>query len=134
MTETIPCPVCGKAHVAEYDICDVCGWENDPVQLFEPNLPGGANEMSLQQAKIWYHLIKNRTTMCTGDMIKVRFIGKDDPIALRNGKIYDARVLKPTKKGTYWYGIVDETHEEYAYPPQLFEIISEWGEANSQRG
>lgn len=52
MTETIPCPVCGKAHVAEYDICDVCGWENDPVQLFEPNLPGGANEMSLQQAKM----------------------------------------------------------------------------------
>lgn len=49
MTETIPCPVCGKTHVAEYDICDVCGWENDPVQLFEPNLPGGANEMSLQQ-------------------------------------------------------------------------------------
>ena len=37
--------------------------------------------------------------MCTGDMIKVRFIGKDDPIALRNGKIYDARVLKPTKRG-----------------------------------
>ena len=31
MTETIPCPVCGKTHVAEYDICDVCGWENDPV-------------------------------------------------------------------------------------------------------
>lgn len=52
MTETIPCPVCGKTHVAEYDICDVCGWENDPVQLFEPSLPGGANEMSLQQAKM----------------------------------------------------------------------------------
>ena len=58
-------------------------------------------------------------------MIKVRFIEKDDSIALRNGKIYVARVLKPTKKGKRWYGIVDETHEEYAYPPQLFEIISE---------
>lgn len=63
--------------------------------------------------------------MRTGDMIKVRFIEKDDPIALRNGKIYDACVLKSTKKGTHWYGIVDETHEESAYPPQLFEIISE---------
>ena len=98
MAETIPCPVCGKTHVAEYDICDVCSWENDPVQLFEPNLPGGANEMSLQQAKMSYHLIRNRTSMRTGDMIKVRFIEKDDPITLRNGKIYDARVLKPTKK------------------------------------
>ena len=38
-------------------------------------------------------------------MIKVRFIEKDDPIALRNGKIYVARVLKPTKKGKRWYGI-----------------------------
>ena len=43
--------------------------------------------------------------MCTGDMIKVRFIEKGDPSALRNGKIYDARVLKPTKKGKRWYGI-----------------------------
>ncbi|HAH88833.1 MAG TPA: hypothetical protein DCL93_01780 [Faecalibacterium sp.] len=105
MTETIPCPVCGKTHVAEYDICDVCGWENGPVQLFEPNLPGGANEMSLQQARMSYHLIRNRTSMRTGDMIKVRFIEKDDPITLRNGKIYVARVLKPTKKGKRWYGI-----------------------------
>ena len=43
--------------------------------------------------------------MCTGDMIKVRFIEKGDPIALRNGKIHDARVLKPTKMGKRWYGI-----------------------------
>ena len=48
MAETIPCPVCGKNHVTEYDIC---GWENDPVQLFKTDLPGGANEMSLQQAR-----------------------------------------------------------------------------------
>lgn len=54
------------------------------------------------------------------EKIKVRFIGEDDPLSLRNDKIYDARVLK---KG--WYGIVDETKEEYAYPPELFEIIEE---------
>lgn len=63
--------------------------------------------------------------MKTGDIIKVKYIGEDDPISLRYGKIYEARVLKPTEKGTHWYGIVDETHEEYAYPPQLFEILSE---------
>lgn len=51
-------------------------------------------------------------------MIKVRYIGEDDPLSLRNGKVYDARVLK---KG--WFGIVDETKEEYAYPPELFEVI-----------
>ena len=50
--------------------------------------------------------------------IKVKYIGADDPIALRHGKVYEARVLKLN-----WYGIVDETNEEYAYPPELFEIV-----------
>ena len=71
--------------------------------------------------------------MCASDRIKVRFIGKDDPIALHNGKIYDVRVLKPTKKGKRWYGIVDETHEEYAYPPELFEIVSKNGVKSNER-
>lgn len=51
------------------------------------------------------------------DYVKVKYIGKDDPLSLRNNKVYNARVLQ---KG--WYGIVDETHEEYAYPPELFKI------------
>lgn len=52
--------------------------------------------------------------------IKVKYIGEDNPLALRNGKIYDARVLKKN-----WLGIVDETNEEYAYPPELFEMVEE---------
>lgn len=51
-------------------------------------------------------------------IIKVKFIGEDDPLSLRNGKIYNARVLKMN-----WYGIVDETGEEYAFPPEQFEIV-----------
>ncbi len=51
-------------------------------------------------------------------IINVKYIGEDDPLSLRNGKTYEARILK---KG--WIGVVDETHEEYAYPPELFEII-----------
>lgn len=54
----------------------------------------------------------------TNDRVDVRYIGEDNPLSLRNGKIYDGRVLK---KG--WFGIVDESGEEYAYPPELFEII-----------
>ena len=50
--------------------------------------------------------------------IKVKYIGNDNPLALRHGKVYEARVLKLN-----WYGIVDETNEEYAYPPELFEIV-----------
>ena len=53
-TNKFLCPVCGKTHVEEYDICNVCGWENDPVQFRKPDLPGGANEMSLNQARDAY--------------------------------------------------------------------------------
>ncbi len=56
--------------------------------------------------------------MKMNEMIKVKYIGEDNPISLRTGKIYTARILK---KG--WYGIVDESGEEYAYPPDVFEIV-----------
>lgn len=52
--------------------------------------------------------------------IKVKYNGEDNPLALRNGKVYEARVLKKN-----WFGIVDETNEEYAYPPELFEMVEE---------
>ena len=45
------------------------------------------------------------------EKIKVVYIGDDDPLALRNGKTY-------LQKG--WLGVVDESGEEYAYPPELF--------------
>lgn len=53
-TNKLLCPVCGKFYVDEYDICKNCGWENDPVQFQKPDFPGGANEMSLNQAKNAY--------------------------------------------------------------------------------
>lgn len=49
--------------------------------------------------------------------VEVRYTGPDNPIALRSGKVYNARILK---KG--WLGIVDESGEEYAYPPNSFEF------------
>lgn len=54
--------------------------------------------------------------------IKVKFIGKDDPLSLRHGKIYDAII---GQLGAYC--IVDETGEEYAYSPspEFFEIIED---------
>lgn len=52
--------------------------------------------------------------------MKVKYIGDDNPLSLRTGKVYSARILK---RG--WYGIIDESGEEYAYPPELFEIVRE---------
>ena len=48
------CPVCGEyifEEFGDYDICDVCYWENDPVQHRAPDYRGGANKMSLNEAR-----------------------------------------------------------------------------------
>jgi hypothetical protein len=48
--ETKKCPCCGSGNFEEgdYQVCNVCGWENDPVQEKYPDMTGGANEESLQ--------------------------------------------------------------------------------------
>ncbi|MGN0666468.1 MAG: hypothetical protein ACI4KF_08075 [Huintestinicola sp.] len=51
-------------------------------------------------------------------MMKVKYIGKSDPLELLNGKIYN---VISVEKG--WYRIIDETEEDYLYPPELFEIV-----------
>ncbi|MCQ2492266.1 MAG: right-handed parallel beta-helix repeat-containing protein [Lachnospiraceae bacterium] len=50
-----PCPCCGCHTLNEgegsYEICPVCGWEDDRVQKNDPEFQGGANEESLKEAK-----------------------------------------------------------------------------------
>jgi hypothetical protein len=50
-----PCPCCGSIYFSEspgsYEICEVCGWEDDIVQLADPLFAGGANEPSLYEAQ-----------------------------------------------------------------------------------
>lgn len=51
------CPCCGSetiGELGEYEICIVCKWEDDPVQSDDPDYAGGANHISLNEArKIW---------------------------------------------------------------------------------
>jgi len=52
------CPVCGK-HEYEtqgfFEICTVCGWEDDPYQVKHPDdKTDGANKMSLNEARAAY--------------------------------------------------------------------------------
>ena len=48
---TYPCPCCGYLVFDEppggYDICGICGWEDDAIQLRWPDYRGGANGASL---------------------------------------------------------------------------------------
>ena len=51
------CPVCNKHHfkqIGKYEICPICGWEDDPIQRKEQDFSGGANTMSLRQARKAY--------------------------------------------------------------------------------
>ena len=52
------CPVCGKytfqTGPGSYEICPVCGWEDDKAQYKDPNLKGGANRLSLKEYKKQY--------------------------------------------------------------------------------
>jgi hypothetical protein len=34
-----------------YEVCEVCGWEDDPVQAADPDYAGGANKESLNEAR-----------------------------------------------------------------------------------
>jgi hypothetical protein len=50
------CPCCGFLTFEEpppgtYGICPVCYWEDDPVQFEDPSYAGGANRVSLAQAR-----------------------------------------------------------------------------------
>ena len=38
-----------------WEICDICGWEDDPVQEAHPQMAGGANGSSLEEARENYH-------------------------------------------------------------------------------
>jgi len=52
--EEMKCPCCGKTLVREYDICEVCFWQNDLVQFMNPDSIRGANKMTLQEARAAY--------------------------------------------------------------------------------
>jgi hypothetical protein len=50
------CPCCGYLTLDEppagtYNICEVCCWEDDGVQFRDPDYQGGANGVSLNQAR-----------------------------------------------------------------------------------
>jgi len=53
------CQCCGyytlyDKPIGTYEICEVCYWEDDDIQCEDPNYEGGANDMSLNQARESY--------------------------------------------------------------------------------
>lgn len=56
------CPVC-KRHIFDdinsFDICPICGWEDDQYGVIYPDSDGGANEISLNDSIKIYNSKKN---------------------------------------------------------------------------
>ena len=57
--------------------------------------------------------------------MKKKYIGKGDPLSLIKDKIYD---VISVERG--WYRIVDETGEDYLYPPKFFVDPDDSGNVN----
>ncbi len=58
------CPVCGNETFPdknnEFEICKECFWEYDPVQVENPDYPGGANCHSLNGYRKIYEDLKKQ--------------------------------------------------------------------------
>ena len=52
--------------------------------------------------------------------MKVKWLGKTDFVVLTNNKIYDVISIE-----SGWYRIIDDSGDDYLYPPDMFEIIEE---------
>lgn len=52
----------------------------------------------------------------------VKYLGESYPVSLLQNKIYDVIEVEPT---CGWYRIIDETGEDYIFPPMLFDVIEE---------
>ena len=58
------CAVCGNG-VDEEDCgnCDICGWVGDTLQEIEPDYRGGANKVSLNEARIVWEAKKQQAQL-----------------------------------------------------------------------
>ena len=52
--------------------------------------------------------------------MKVKWKGKTDFLMLTHDKVYEVLSIE---KG--WYRVIDESKEDYLYPPEQFEIVEE---------
>lgn len=57
ISKLFKCPCCGKETLSEernWEVCSNCGWEDDAIQLENPDFAGGANLFSLNEYRKLY--------------------------------------------------------------------------------
>lgn len=63
-----PCPVCGcesYSQAGSYEPCERCGWLKDAVQDCSPRQWGGANLLSVNEARVEYALLSSSEAAST---------------------------------------------------------------------
>jgi xanthine dehydrogenase iron-sulfur cluster and FAD-binding subunit A len=68
MSNQTLCKCCGEQEIerAAYEICTRCGWQDDPVQKKDPKFEGGANQMSLNEARAYWQATHRRVECANG--------------------------------------------------------------------
>lgn len=72
----LECPVCGKYYFTEensFDVCPICDWENDGVQADDHNYAGGANPLSVNEARIEFFLLRKKNVQKTAIRCQQKF-------------------------------------------------------------
>lgn len=116
-----PCPCCGYLMFSDppgtYEICEICGWEDDPVQLRWPTM-GGANE-PLFAAQRRYAELGAKNTRAVKWVRSPRAGDVRDP---------DWRPLSPEDMntpapGSYWAAVIEDA-EHAAHQPYYWRARS----------
>ncbi|MFV0399327.1 MAG: CPCC family cysteine-rich protein [Oscillospiraceae bacterium] len=58
-----------------FDICPVCKWENDGVQNRDHSFGGGANELSVEESRLFFEISKDNTKK--DRLLEIKKIHKD---------------------------------------------------------
>lgn len=86
--EIIMCPVCGEQKLKKYfDICQICGWVHDFVQLEDPSYEDAANKLSLNESKEFFELKRLQNS---------NYMWKEDAKNIGNPSKKDLELLRET--------------------------------------
>ena len=85
-----PCPVCLQSTFEEegdFADCPVCRWENDALQGYDHNFWGGANELSVNEARLEFFLMSHPLVSLQAKAVKLQFDTMERSLLMRMGEI-----------------------------------------------